>query len=178
MEHLIRLACRAAIAVLVFSPHAGAIAQGVASSGIHGSVRVEGADGALLYSSARVHLTQTATGVASDVQARQGRFIIDGLEPGGPYTVTVQRLGFVAQQRDGVFLKLGELLELDFVLRPVVTRLDSVNVVASQASSSSLSYARGGTAARIGEQLLSKMPTLNRDYYDFVRLVPQISTKV
>ena len=38
--------------------------------------------------------------------------------------------------------------------------------------------AHGGTPTRIDESLLHRLPTLNRDLYDFVRLVPQISTKI
>jgi len=35
-----------------------------------------------------------------------------------------------------------------------------------------------GTATTIPDSLLHRLPTLNRDFYDFVRLVPQISTKI
>ncbi|HZI41529.1 MAG TPA: carboxypeptidase regulatory-like domain-containing protein, partial [Gemmatimonadaceae bacterium] len=164
--------------MLLLSPNARANAQGIASSGIRGTIRADGADGARLLSGAYVNVTHSATGFPADVEARQGRFLIEGLEPGGPYVVTVRRLGFVAQRVEGVVLKLGEVLELDFVLRPVAAELDSVIVVANHESSRGLPYARGGTAATIDEPLLSKLPSLNRDFYDFVRLVPQISTKV
>lgn len=172
---VIRLAWPAAVAALLVSPDSVAFAQGVATSGIRGSIRAENAasvDGA------RVRVTHTATGFAAEVEALHGRFFIQGLEPGGPYTVTVRRLGFVAQQREHVLLRLGELLELDFVFEPVVVQLESVSVGVSGKLTYSPAHAHGGTATTIGESLLHRLPTLNRDLYDFVRLVPQISTRI
>src|SRR6202022_4721905 len=96
--------------------------QGVTTSGIRGIVVAEGA---VAVEGARVRVSDAATGFAVEVEARHARFLIQGLEPGGPYTVTVRRLGFVAQQREHIMLELGELLELDFVLRPVVAELES-----------------------------------------------------
>ena len=173
-----RLAWNAAVATLIVLPHSTAAAQGVGSSGIRGSISAEGADGVMSVYGARVRITHTATGFAAEVEARQGRFFIQGLEPGGPYTVTVRRLGFMVEQREGVRLRLDELLELDFVLRPQIVELQSVSVVASEGSRSTLADTHGGTATTIDDSLLHRLPTLNRDFYDFVRLVPQISTRI
>jgi hypothetical protein len=157
------------------TPESAAVAQGVASAGIRGSISAEST---VSVDDARVRVTHTATGFAAEVEARHGRFLIQGLEPGGPYVVTVRRLGFVEQRRDDVLLRLGELLDLDFVLRPVAAQLESVTVVASANSTYAPEHAHGGTAMTIDESLLHRLPTLNRDFYDFVRLVPQISMKI
>jgi hypothetical protein len=157
------------------APYSPAVAQGVASSGIRGTVRAEGL---ARVEGARVRVTHTPTGFAADVDARRGSFLVQGLEPGGPYTITVRRLGFSPQRRDSVFLKLGELLEIEFVLQPVTVQLETVDIVASDDLAHSLAHAHGGTAATISDPLLHSLPTLNRDLYDFVRLVPQISTKI
>jgi hypothetical protein len=156
-------------------PISALAAQGVTTSGIRGSVVAEGT---VTVEGARVRVSDPATGFAVEVEARHARFLIQGLEPGGPYTVTVRRLGFVAQQRDHIMLELGELLELDFVLRPVVAELESVSVVAGDKSRHGSAYAHGGTVTTISESMLHDLPTLNRDLYEFLRLVPQISTKV
>jgi hypothetical protein len=156
-------------------PISNLLPQGVTSSGIRGIVVAEGA---VAVEGARVRVSDAATGYAVEVEARHARFLIQGLEPGGPYTVTVRRLGFVAQQREHIMLELGELLELDFVLRPVVAELEPVAVVAGDKSSYSPAYAHGGTVTTISESMLRDLPTLNRDLYEFLRLVPQISTKV
>jgi hypothetical protein len=168
-----RFAWPVVAAAILVSPNSPAVAQG--TSGIRGSVRVEGSESV---DGARVRVTNSATGFKTEVAAGRGRFLVDGLEPGGPYTVTVHRLGFVSQQRERVVLRLGELLEVDFVLQPVAVQLDSVRVVASNGSTSGPVAAHGGTATTISESELHRLPTLNRDLYDFVRLVPQISTKI
>src|SRR5712671_4852790 len=77
------------------------VAQGVTTSGIRGAVVAEG--GAAV-EGARVRVSDAATGFAVEVEARRTRFLIQGLEPGGPYTVTVRRLGFIAQQREHIIL--------------------------------------------------------------------------
>ena len=167
----IKLALQLTVAALLVWPGCVAVAQGVASSGIRGTVRAEGAAS---HDGVRARVTHTATGFTVEVEARQGRFLIQGLDPGGPYIVTVQRLGFLAQRRKGIVLRLGELRELDFVLQPVTAQLKDVTVLGSAGPA----HAHGGTATTIGESVLHRLPTLNRDLYDFVRLVPQISSKI
>ena len=169
-SRFIRRVWPAVAAALLLTRNSTAVAQGVT-----GTIRAEGVESV---DGARVRITHSATGFAAEVEARRGRFLIPGLEPGGPYTVTVRRLGFVAQQRERVMLELGQLLELDFVLQLVTVQLDSMRVVASGGSTFGLFHAQGGTATTINELDLHRLPTLNRDLYDFVRLVPQISTKI
>src|SRR5262249_7188284 len=94
----------------------------------------------------------------------------------GPYIVTVRALGFQPQPRHGVYLELGAVRELDdFVLEPVATRLDAVRVIS--ADSGALG-ARGAGAAAIPATLLDRMPALNRDLVDYMRFVPEVSTKI
>ena len=68
---------------------------------------------------------------------------------------------------------MGELREIDVVLRPVAAALDTMKVVVVQGVRGD-----GGTGIIMSERSLDRLPTLNRDLYDFVRLVPQISTKI
>ena len=144
-------------------------AQGVTSSGIRGTV------GPASVIDARVRIRHEATGFSVEVQIASGRFLAQGLEPGGPYSVVVRALGFIPQRREGIWLTLGELRDVEFVLAPITTRLDPVAVVAVDRPDS---RASGGTGTTITESQLASLPTMNRDIYDFVRLVPQVSTKV
>src|SRR5581483_4705528 len=87
-------ATRAAIvAVMSVMWMSAAGAQGVTSAGIHGTVR--GSRGEAI--DARVSVRDEASGYSVDVRAAGGRFLVQGLEPGGPYTVTVRSLGLVPQ---------------------------------------------------------------------------------
>ena len=127
---------------------------------------------------ALVTVRRDATGYFVDVHASGGSFFVQGLEPGGPYTITVRSLGFVPQRRVGIFLTLGELSEIHFVLKPMVVRLDTLTVVTHGWESNDPARTGGGTGTTIPARLLERLPTLDRDLYDFVRLVPQISTKI
>ena len=80
------------------------------------------------------------------------------------------------QRRDGIFLTLGEPLELDFALEPVAVRLDEVRIAAN--APAMLARSLTGIGKTISDSLLHRLPTLNRDLYDFVRLAPQITTRV
>ena len=172
---MLKLALPVVAAAMLVSSGSAASAQGVSSSGIRGTVR---ADAVTDIQGARVRVMHTATGFAAEVEAQRGRFLIQGLEPGGPYTVTVRRLGYVPQRRERIFLKLGELLEMEFMLQQLSVQLDTVRVVASDDAVYGAAHRHGGTGTTIGDPLLHSLPTLNRDLYDFVRLVPHISTKI
>lgn len=164
------LAVLVGIAALV--PWSSALlAQGVTTAAIRGTVRA--ADGSDV-DGARVEVANTATGFVVEAEVRHGRFLAQGLEVGGPYTITLERLGFLPQYHQPVFLRLGEPLEIDFVMQPAPIPLDTLRIVAPAPFPQA---AHGGTATTIPDSLLHRLPTLNRDFYDFVRLVPQISTK-
>ena len=146
-----------------------AAGQGVTTVGIRGTVRAE--SGASL-DGAQVRVANTATGSASTAQVRHGRFLVQGLETGGPYVVEVRQIGYQPQSSRPLLLTLGEPLDLKFVMRPVSSVLDTVVVADARVLGS------GGTATLIPGSLVQRLPTLNRNFYDFVVLAPQVSTKV
>lgn len=160
------------LALAAFAPGAASLgAQGVSTTGVAGVVR-SARDGAV--DGAQVRVLNRATGHAVQTTTRRGRFSVWGLEVGGPYEITVRRLGYAPAVRDSVFLTLGEPLSLEFVLEPLVQTLDEVTV-ATEATVGHPAHA--GAATTISDSLLHRLPTLNRDMYDFVRLVPQVSTR-
>jgi hypothetical protein len=148
------------------------VAQGVTTAAIQGVVRAaDGSDA----DGARVEVVNDATGFRVEGEVRHGRFLVQGLEIGGPYTIEVERIGFVTQRIEGIFLQLGEPQRVDLILDTAPIAVDTLRVLAA------VSFPRvnihGGTATTIADSLLHRLPTLNRNLYDFVRLVPQISTK-
>ena len=164
----------AVVFVLALMGSAGAAApQGIATTAIRGTVRSE--DGSDL-SGAPVRVFNRATGVTSKTQVRQGRFMVQGLEVGGPYVVEVRHMGFTPQRTQPFFLTLGEALEVELRMQRVATPLDTVLVTSSQ--SGTLPRGGGGTVTTIPDVLLHRLPTLDRNLFDFVRLAPHASTKV
>jgi hypothetical protein len=160
------------VAVEAIAPDTMLHAQGVTTVAIRGTVRIDGGDA----EGARVVVRNTATGFMVDIEVRQGRFLVQGLEAGGPYSITVRQIGTLARQWNGVFLTLGEPLELDVTLDPAPFPLDSVVVVADPLVP--LSCCHGGTATTLSDSLVHRLPSLNREVYDFLRLVPQLSTRL
>lgn len=146
-------------------------AQGVATSAIRGTVRSDDnlpLDGA-------VTIRNLATGVVSKTRVREGRYLLQGLEIGGPYLIEVRRLGFVSQRSAPTTLPLGNAVEVDFILKRIPVSLDTMTVVTNRVD---LVRAGGGTATTINDDLLHRLPTLNRNVFDFLPLAPQLSTKV
>jgi hypothetical protein len=148
------------------------LAQSVTTASIRGTVHT--ADGSDV-DGARVSVVNTSTGFGSQRDVRDGRFLVSGLPIGGPYTVTLQRAGYRTERREAVFLGLGEALEMRFVMQSAAVPLAPVEVAVSR-------FPRvnedGGTATLISDSLLHRLPSLNRNLYDFVRLAPQVSTRI
>ena len=151
---------------------AHADAQGISSAGVNGTVRSERGEP---IDGARVLVRNTATGYWQETTTRGGIFYARGLEVGGPYQITVRALGYTPRARDSVFLRLGDPESLEFVLAPAAQSLERVLV---SAETSNLRSAQTGPSTTIPGSLLHGLPSLNRDMYDFVRLVPQVSARL
>ncbi|MDQ2674821.1 MAG: TonB-dependent receptor, partial [Chloroflexota bacterium] len=155
---------------LLVRPVQIAAAQGVASGSIRGTVRSPdgvGLDGA------SVRVVNTATGFTTRSQVMGDRFLAQGLEPGGPYVVEVRHIGFLPQRSRPLPLTLGEPLAVAFVLQPSPVQLETVEVTGAAPDPTP-----GGAATTIPEAMVRRLPTLNRNFYDFVALAPHVSTKI
>jgi carboxypeptidase family protein len=123
---------------------------------------------------AQVQAANLATGFKSGVTVRSdGRFTIPGLEVGN-YTVTVRRIGFAPQSKPAT-VTLGQTTRIDFQLVSQAATLAAVNVQAEVAGAV-ISPSHTGAVTTISDSVLRRMPTLNRNFTDFVALVPQVST--
>jgi len=125
---------------------------------------------------ATARVVNEATGYSTEITVRGGLFVARGLQVGGPYSVDVRRLGYARVRKTDIYLKLGEQHDLDFTLD--VERLGTVTVTA-QADLAEVRTDRtaGGVGTSISDSSLRRLPTLNGDMYDFVRMVPQVSTR-
>jgi len=152
-------------------------AQGTTTATLTGSVTLGNARGPA--DGARIRITNRSTGYSVESDVRRGRFSVAGLETGGPYSIEVRRIGSAPQRRDSMFLRLGDQVELNFVLDQMAATMDTVFVVSpmGQSSVTRSRAARGGTGATIEEGVVHDMPALNRDLLDFTRLVPEIGTR-
>jgi carboxypeptidase family protein/TonB-dependent receptor-like protein len=148
-------------------------AQGITTAAIRGTVRDQSGAGV---NDALVQVVDVSTGYATETRVRGGSFVVQGLAIGGPYRIVVRRLGFAPEMMDGLYLVLGERREVDFTLVSLPGQLDTVRVTANDDRQRLPSA--GGVGTSISDSLLRRLPTLNRDMYDFVRLVPQAGTRL
>lgn len=165
------VACVAVASLASGGSEAGA--QGVSTVSIHG--RVRSISGEPLDRAAVVVRNQ-ATGFHVVAESRDGSVLISGLEVGGPYSVVVALAGYHSERRDGIFLRLGETLDIEVGLRPVAIPLERL-IVRPDATRPEPN-ADGGVATTIPGVLVHALPTPDRDFYDFIRLVPQVSTRI
>ena len=84
-----------AVALLAFLPDPG-FAQGVTTGAISGTITNEQGQGV---EAAQVQVVNRSNGSRTGTVTRSdGRFYIQGLEVGGPYTISVRRIGFTPRQ--------------------------------------------------------------------------------
>ena len=95
--------------------------------------RVTGDEGGGV-ASAQVVVTHELTGVqAGALSGSDGTFRVEGVRPGGPYTVEAIMIGYGRQSATGLTLAAGESLALDFILSQEAIAFDALEVFATRA---------------------------------------------
>ena len=156
--------------LLAFS--SGLHAQGPTTAAIGGRV-LDGRGAGL--SGIEVVVRNQATGIAMRAISRdEGRYLVSGLDVGGPYSVTARRIGSPVTTRSGLLLSLGQQLRVDMLLEEQVVTLAAAETQAVQGRV--FSRVHTGTETLLSDSLIHQMPVINRDLYDLARLAPQTST--
>ena len=162
----------AVIAALVSS--AGALAaQGATTGAVTGKIITQEGQG---LEGAQVGVINRATGARTGTTTRaDGVFFVQGLDVGGPYTISVRRIGFAARDTNMIYVSLGQTIRVDINLATVAARLEGVTVTAATPGSV-ITPSHKGVETTISDSTIARLPTLNRNFTDFVKLTPQIST--
>jgi hypothetical protein len=112
--------------------------------------------------------TNTQYGVGTN---GDGRYNIQGMRLGGPYTIRVSFVGYQDVTKTGIVLALGETLRLDIPLSSSSTELG--NVVVTGRADPVINAGRTGAETNVSRAQINNLPTLNRNLTDFTRLTPQ-----
>ncbi|MEP6691811.1 MAG: carboxypeptidase regulatory-like domain-containing protein [Gemmatimonadaceae bacterium] len=148
-------------------------AQGVTTGAISGTVT--DSTGRPL-ENAQVQVVNRVTGATTGASTRgTGLYYAQGLETGRTYTITVRLIGYAPQTRNNIVVQLSQTTRQDFRLIPQATVLAGVTVQAA-GTSDIISPTRTGAATTISDSSLRQLPSLNRNFTDFVALTPQVST--
>ena len=154
--------------LLLLTAHLG-WGQGATTASLNGAVtdaKGEPLPGATVLA---IHTpTNTQYGVGTNAD---GRYNIQGMRVGGPYTIRVSFVGYQDVTKTGIVLALGETLRLDIPLSSSATELG--NVVVTGRADPVINAGRTGAETNVSRAQINQLPTLNRNLNDFTRLTPQ-----
>jgi hypothetical protein len=160
------LAALTVVLVLTGTTARHAQAQAVTTSAITG--RVVDANGSPL-GNVQVAVLNHATGAQRGVITREdGRFLLPGLRPGGPYRVEAQLIGYGTQVADSIQLALGETRAIDFSMEQQAVAIEGIIVESNRGDDLA-----PGVRTVVTERQIQNSPTLNREIVDLARLTPQ-----
>lgn len=155
---------------LIAAVPAMARAQGVTSAAVQGVITREGG---VAVEGATIVLTNTLSGITQRAVSRgNGRFLIENVEPGGPYLIEVRAIGFEPNSRTGIFLALGQRYQANFELKPQVVRLEELTVVA--VTNPLINQGRTGPASTITDTAIARLPLLGRNFTSLISTNPQV----
>ena len=144
-----------------------ALAQ-VTTSGISGKVTMNDEKGEAVIG-ATVQAVHGPSGTRyGAVTNAEGRFTIQGMRAGGPYTVTVSYIGAQTKSFDKITLALGENYNLPVWLADDPKVLGEVTVIGMQG----LAATRNGAAETINLARLNEIPSISHSVADVARINP------
>jgi hypothetical protein len=100
-----------------------------------------------------------------------GRYNLNGMRVGGPYSVEISYIGYGANTTGDIVLRLGENYVHDVVLSEETVALSELVVTAFR--NPILNSDRTGASTNVDSRSLRSLPTINRSISDFTRLTPQ-----
>src|SRR5438128_1548986 len=169
MTKLVRSFCILG-ALVGFIPFRELAAQGVTSAAVVGRVTD---DAGQPIPSGSLTLTNTASGVRYLARsADDGRFFFENVQVGA-YVLDARALGHEPGRVPDIVLTLGQRRVADVTLRRAAVQLGGVTVEAVADPLRSVS--RTGASQFVSESLVARLPTLTRNFTDFVETTPQVS---
>ena len=146
---------------------ATAMAQ-ITTSGVKGLIKANGED----VIGATITVTHVPTGaVYRSVTNSVGRFTIQGMRAGGPYTVEISYIGYKTKEIKNVTLKLGEMSDLSTQLEEDAHALGEVVVKGKLG----LDASKTGAAASYSAKDIANMPSISHSIGDITRMNPMVS---
>jgi len=121
---------------------------------------------------ATVVATHTPSGTTyGAVSNEKGRYFIQGMRVGGPYTIVISYVGYKKAEFTGVQLELGETSTINALLNESSQQLNEVTVTASGSN-----RLRTGAGQNFSNERIQNLPTVDRSIYDIVKNMPMAQT--
>lgn len=162
--------CLAVAALLLaFGWSTTTLAQGVTTASMSGFVT--SADGSALIG-ANVVAVHEPSGTRYGASTRDnGQFNIANMRIGGPYTVTVDYVGYTNLTQSGIVLNLAKDTKLDFALVAETVEGQAVNVTAEL--NDIVNSSRTGAATYVNPEAVANTPSVRRSTRDLTKLDPR-----
>ncbi len=159
------------IIVTLFLSQSSILAQGVTTSAMNGTIIDSKGDPLPGANIIAVHVPSgTQYGTTSRID---GKYNLNALRTGGPYTVTVSFVGYKPQMTEVAKLQLGQNLNQDFTLYEAAVELGAITVVGDK--NAIISGSRTGSSQNVSEKQLEELPTIGRSFQTFAKLSPMYS---
>ncbi|MDT8416528.1 MAG: carboxypeptidase-like regulatory domain-containing protein, partial [Lutibacter sp.] len=111
--------------------------------------------------------------VSGTITMESGRYSLQNLRIGGPYTITISYIGYKTIEYTDVYLTLGTAFDLDVKMESESEQLGEVLITGGR--SAIFNNSRTGAETSVGARELTKLPTISRSASDFTRLDPSAS---
>lgn len=138
----------------------------VTTSSINGQVE---ADGEVAIGATITVVHEPSGTTYNAVTNEHGRYAIQGMRVGGPYTVKVSYVGFQTKTIKDVSLQLAEPYALNVTLSEDAQQLGEVVV---SAKATKFTAEKTGASTNINNAMIQSMPTVSRSLTDVTRLSP------
>ena len=103
---------------------------------------------------------------------KNGHYYLPNLRIGGPYSVEATMMSMKSDKRDGISIRLGAAVVLNFALSDQAQQLTEVAIKATKKGAQASTY---GSGKNINADQVRNMATVSRSITDVTRLVPQAS---
>lgn len=111
--------------------------------------------------------------VYTTMSRKEGSFNFPGLRIGGPYSLSVNHVGFKSVRKDDFRISLGEPYDINITMADVAAvELENVVVKSKKRTAGA---EKSGASTVIDARQLATLPSYSRSITDFTRLTPQSS---
>ncbi len=122
---------------------------------------------------AHVSLRHLATNAERTLTTNASGVYIATLLRVGTYDVAARAVGFQEDRRDSVQVRLGETVEINFMLAPQVVQLQELTVAAPERG---IDPTASESATRMGAEAVQGLPNNGRNIFNYTTLTPNVAT--
>jgi hypothetical protein len=164
MKNMQKLLLTFVVACLIAFP----VYSQVTNSGMNGTVT--SGSGEALPGATVVAVHEPSGTQYGAVTNSEGRFNLQGMRPGGPYSVKVSFVGYSTATYTDITLYLGESFILNAQIKESAVEVAEVTIVGSRPSK--FSTTKTGATTNISNEQLNSVPSIDRSIRDIAQISP------